>query len=426
MKIKRVEAFQIYDSRGKPTVECTVTMENGAVGSGLVPSGASTGRTEALELRDRDPRRLRGDAVFSAVRNIEGEIAPVVEGMDVFDQEAVDHTMCDLDGTMNKSRLGGNAILAVSMAVAKAAAAVDRVPLFHYLGGGREYLMPMPQIQLFGGGAHSAWRTDIQDFLVIPVGAEDFPQSLEITHNVYHAAGDWMREHKKYFGVADEGGYWPEFDSHTQVLDAVMKCIELAGYTPGKDVAIALDVAASELYDGALYRFGLEGRALSRDELLGLFTAWCANYPIVSLEDPFSDQDPDGWASIRSELGERIQLIGDDLFTTNIHLIEKGVESNLANAVLIKPNQIGTLTETLAAIRLTQASSWRPVVSARSGETEDTLISHLAVATNAGQIKVGSFARSERMAKWNELLRIERCLSKKNAVFAGRKIVQPR
>lgn len=426
MKIKRVEAFQIYDSRGKPTVECTVTTEDGVVRSGLVPSGASTGRTEALELRDRDPLRFRGEAVFSAVRNIEDEIAPLVEGMDVFDQEAVDETMCDLDGTVNKSRLGGNAILAVSMAVANAAAAVNRVPLFDYLGNGRGYLMPMPQIQLFGGGAHSAWRTDIQDFLVVPVGAEDFPRSLEITHNIYHAAGDWMREQNKFYGVADEGGFWPEFDSHTQVLDAVVKCIELAGYSPGKDVAIALDVAASELYDGALYRFSLEDRALHRDQLLGLFMEWCANYPIVSLEDPFSDQDPDGWSSIRAELGDRVQLIGDDLFTTNIHLIEKGVEGNLANAVLIKPNQIGTLTETLAAIRLTQASNWRPIVSARSGETEDALISHLAVATNAGQIKVGSFARSERMAKWNELLRIGRCLSDNKAVFAGRTILEPR
>lgn len=424
MKISQIEAFQIYDSRGKPTVECTVTTEDGATGSGLVPSGASTGRSEALELRDGDPQRLRGDSVCGAVRNIEDEIAPVLRGMNVFDQQAVDGEMRDLDGTANKSRLGANAILAVSMAVARAAAAARRVPLFEYLGGGRGHLMPMPQIQLFGGGAHSAWRTDIQDFLVVPVGAEDFQHSLEITHNVYHAAGAWMREQNKFCGVADEGGYWPEFDSHEEVLDATVTCIELAGYSPGSDVAIALDIAASEFHDGASYRFSLENRSLEREELLKLFTNWCANYPIVSLEDPFSDRDPEGWAAITAGLGERVQLIGDDLFTTNIGLIEAGVKDHLANAVLVKLNQIGTLTETLDAIRLSQESNWRPVVSARSGETEDAFISHLAVATNSGQIKVGSFSRSERMVKWNELLRIGRCLSGK-AEFAGRKIVKP-
>jgi len=422
MKINKVEAFQIYDSRGKPTVECAVTTEDGSTGSGLVPSGASTGRTEAIELRDGDPAYLRGDAVLTAVRNIEREIAPAVIGMDVFDQESIDNSMCGLDGTHNKSRLGGNAILAVSMAAARAAAAVRRVPLFEQLGDGR--LMPMPQIQLFGGGAHSAWRTDIQDFLVIPVGAMNFTESLEITHNVYHAAGDWMRDQNKYFGVADEGGYWPEFDSHEEILGAMMSCIELAGYTPGQDVAIALDVAASEFHDGSSYRFRLEDRSLSREALLRLLSDWCANFPIVSLEDPFSDQDTEGWAAIRSELDDRVQLIGDDLFTTNYELIKSGVAKGLANAVLIKPNQIGTLTETLAAIRLTRESNWRPVVSARSGETEDTFIAHLAVATSAGQIKVGSFSRSERMAKWNELLRIERCLKEKSA-FAGREIVKP-
>lgn len=424
MKIERIEAFQIYDSRGNPTVECVVSLENGAVGAGLVPSGASTGRNEALELRDGDPGRLRGNSVYTAIGNIENVIAPRILGADVFAQEDIDRALCELDGTTNKSRLGANAILAVSMAVADAAAAAKQVPLFESLGDGLGNLLPLPQIQLFGGGAHSAWRTDIQDFLVVPLGASSYPHALEMTHNVYHAAGEWLRKQNKYCGVADEGGYWPDFENHQQVLDAIIECIELAGYTAGPDMAIALDIAAGELYSGSSYRFSLENKSFTTEALLKLLVDWCSNYPIISLEDPFSDRDRGGWEMLYGEVASSIQLIGDDLFTTNPEQIKRGAEHPLANAVLIKPNQIGTVSETLAAIRCTQEVGWRPIVSARSGETEDVFISHLAVATNAGQIKVGSFARSERMAKWNELLRIERCL-KDNARFRGKQIFEP-
>ena len=424
MKIECIEAFQIYDSRGNPTVECVVTLENKTVGNGLVPSGASTGRIEAVELRDGDPRRLRGNSVYTAIDNIESIIAPRLLGSDVFAQADIDRDLCELDGTTNKSRLGANAILAVSMAIADAAAAAKQVPLFEYLGDGLGNVLPLPQIQLFGGGAHSAWRTDVQDFLIVPLGATSYPQALEMTHNVYHAAGEWMRKRNKYYGVADEGGYWPEFENHEQVLDAIIECIELAGYTTGQDVAIALDIAAGELYEGTSYRFNLENKSYDTEALLKLLLDWCSNYPIISLEDPFSDRDWAGWEALYGELGSSIQLIGDDLFTTNLELIKRGVERRQANAVLIKPNQIGTVSETLAAIRYTQEAGWRPVVSARSGETEDVFISHLAVATNAGQIKVGSFARGERMAKWNELLRIERCL-KDDATFLGKQIFEP-
>ncbi|MDA9982678.1 phosphopyruvate hydratase [Gammaproteobacteria bacterium] len=424
MKIERIEAFQIYDSRGNPTVECAVTLENGAVGAGLVPSGASTGRNEAFELRDGEPHRLRGNSVYTAIDNIESVIAPRLLGADVFAQADIDRDLCELDGTANKSRLGANAILAVSMAIADAAAAARQVPLFEYLGDGLGNVLPLPQIQLFGGGAHSAWRTDVQDFLIIPLGASNYPHALEMTHNVYHAAGEWMRKRNKYCGVADEGGYWPEFENHGQVLDAIIECIELAGYTPGRDMAIALDIAAGELYEGTSYRFNLENKSFDTEALLKLLLDWCSNYPVISLEDPFSDRDWAGWEALYGELGSSIQLIGDDLFTTNPELIKRGVERRQANAVLIKPNQIGTVSETLAAIRCTQQAGWRPVVSARSGETEDVFISHLAVATNAGQIKVGSFARGERMAKWNELLRIERCL-RDDATFLGKQVFEP-
>jgi enolase len=420
MKIASIQAWQIYDSRGVPTVEAEVTLSNGARGHGLAPSGASTGQFEALELRDGDPKRFRGKSVFKAIANIQNEIAPALHGANALDQAALDKKLIELDGTPNKSRLGANAILPVSMAVASAAAAALHEPLYACLGGGKGTLLPLPEIQIIGGGAHANWRTDVQDFLLIAIGARSFEEVMEITHNVYHAAGDILRSRNKYFGAADEGGFWPEFERNEDALELLVEAISRAGYTPGKDAGIALDIAASDLYDEKTgrYHFRLEKREFTSSEFSKLMVDWCSRFPIVSIEDPMSDTDWDGWREIMDELGHRIQIVGDDLFTTSVQRIRAGIEKHVANAVLIKLNQIGTVTETIEAIRLTQSAGWQPIVSARSGETEDAFISHLAVATNAGQLKVGSFARSERMVKWNEVLRIQRDLGTR-ATFAG-------
>ncbi len=424
MKIQSVHAWQVYDSRGNPTVEAEIVLENGVRGRGMAPSGASTGQFEAHELRDGDPARFRGKSVFKAIANIEGEIARAVTGLDVCDQAGLDRTLIDLDGTPTKSRLGANAILAVSIAAASAAVTAQQRPLHDYLGDSRGTLIPLPEIQIIGGGAHANWRTDVQDFLLIATGACSFQEALEITFNVHRAAGDLMKVRGTLYGVADEGGYWPGFDSNESVLEFMTEAIIRAGYMPGKDAAISLDIAASDLYDAAAgrYSFRLEDRSFTSAQFADLIIGSCDRYPIVSIEYPMADTDWEGWSLISSALGKRIQLIGDDLFTTNIDRIRAGIERGAANAVLIKPNQIGTVTETLAAIELTQQAGWNAVVSARSGETEDTFISHLAVATNAGQLKVGSFTRGERMAKWNEVLRIERDLGSR-ARFAGRSIL---
>ncbi len=419
MKISSIEAFQIFDSRGNPTVEVAVSLKNGARGCGLVPSGASTGQFEALELRDGDSR-FRGKSVLKAVSNIDRIVAPALRGWDASDQQGIDWCMIELDGTENKSRLGANAILGVSMAVARAAAASRGQALFDYLGKGRGCLLPLPEIQIIGGGAHANWRIDVQDFLLIAIGAKHYPQTLEMTFNVYHAAGDMFKERNRYFGLADEGGFWPDVQSHAEAFEILIEAIERAGYEPGVDVAISLDIAASDLYnkENGTYRFSLEDKIYSSNEFADLMISWCETYPIISIEDAMADTDWQGWSKIYRALGRKVQLIGDDLFTTNIERIKKGIEKGVANSVLIKPNQIGTVTETLEAIGLTQQAGWLPVVSARSGETEDAFISHLAVASNAGQLKVGSFARSERMVKWNEVLRIERALGKR-AKFQG-------
>lgn len=421
MKIASVSAYQVYDSRGNPTIEAEVALADGVRGRGVVPSGASTGQFEALELRDRDPERFRGKSVFRAIANVNEIIGPAVSGRDVFDQHGLDEAMIALDGTPNKGRLGANAILSVSMAAAQAAAQARGEPLFAYLGQGN--LLPLPEIQITGGGAHANWRTDVQDYLLIAVGARSYAEVMEITHNVYHAAGDIMKRRGRYFGVADEGGYWPDFTSNEEALQLLVEAIEAAGYQPGRDAAISLDVAASDLFDEKTgrYRFNLERREFSTAEFAALLEDWCSRYPIISIEDPMADTDWDGWQMVFQKLGQRIQIIGDDLFTTNIQRIQAGIEKRLANAVLIKLNQIGTVTETLRAIQLTQRAGWLPVVSARSGETEDAFISHLAVAANAGQLKVGSFSRSERMSKWNEVIRIERQLGDR-ARFVGGEI----
>ena len=425
MQIKAISAYQVFDSRGNPTVEVEVALENGVRGCGIVPSGASTGQFEALELRDHDPKRFRGKSVLKAVANIQETIAPALRGRDVFDQSGLDEAMISLDGTPNKSQLGANAILGVSMAAAQAAASARSQSLFTYLSQGRGNLLPLPEIQIIGGGAHANWRTDVQDFLLIAINVRSYAEVMEIAHNVYHSAGDLLKRRGQYFGVADEGGYWPEFKTNEEALQLLVEAIEEAGYRPGVDVAISLDIAASDLFDErtGTYSFALEQRKFSTAEFATLMTDWCARYPIISIEDPMADTDWDGWQMIFQALGGHVQIVGDDLFTTNLQRIQMGIEKCIANAVLIKLNQTGTVTETIKAIQLTQAAGWLPVISARSGETEDTFISHLAVATNAGQLKVGSFSRSERMAKWNEIIRIERELSGR-AKFIGGELFQ--
>ncbi|WP_370979681.1 phosphopyruvate hydratase [Agaribacterium sp. ZY112] len=418
MKISNIDAYQIYDSRGFPTLEVEVELENGVSACGLVPSGASTGQFEALELRDGDKTKFRGKSVYKAITNVKEEIAPALIGKSVFDQQKNDLLMIELDGTENKSRLGANAILGVSMAMAKAAAAARGEALFEYLGKGEGNLIPLNEIQILGGGAHAGWATDIQDYLVIAVGAKTYEETLEMTHNIYHTAGELMKKLGKCVGIADEGGWWPDYKDNEEPFEVLMEAIKLAGYEPGKDVAISLDIAASDLYDGEHYRFKLDNKVFTRDEFYDLMSAWCKKYPIISIEDPFADTDFENWKRLQAELGHKVQIIGDDLFTTNIKRIEQGIDQGLANSVLIKLNQIGSVSETIDAIRLTQKAGWLPVVSARSGETEDAFISHLAVATNAGQLKVGSFARSERQVKWNENLRIQRKLGDK-ARFVG-------
>ncbi len=418
MKITSLDALQIFDSRGNPTVEVIATLEDGTTGHGLVPSGASTGHHEALELRDGDQSRFRGKSVFKAVSHVKGEIAREVIGRDVFDQSGLDASLIALDGTPGKSRLGANAILGTSMAVAQAAAAAKRIPLFESLGDGKGTLLPLPEIQIFGGGKHAQGRIDIQDFMIMALTAKSYDETLEVTSNVFHAAADIMRQRGLLAGVADEGGYWPMFDRNEDVFDVLLAAIEHAGYTPGREVGISLDIAATDLFHEGHYTLGLEKRRFTSEEFAALMIGWVEKYPIVSIEDPMAEDDWDGWKIVRNAIGHRCQLIGDDHFTTNITRIERGIVANTANAVLIKLNQIGTVTETIAAIRRTQTAGWLPVVSARSGETEDAFIAHLAVATNAGQLKVGSFSRSERMAKWNEVLRIQRQLGPR-ARFIG-------
>jgi enolase len=422
MKITGIDAFQIYDSRGNPTLEVELTLADGSLGRGLVPSGASTGQFEALELRDGDATRFRGKSVFRAIEHIRRAIAPALIGADSLDQAALDRRLIELDGTPNKSRLGANALLGVSMAAANAAAQSQRLPLCAWLGGGEGTLLPLPEIQIIGGGAHAGWRTDIQDFLVIANGARSYAETLEMTFAVYHAAGDIMRERGKLYGLADEGGYWPEFARNEEAFEVILQAIERAGYVPGRDLSLSLDIAASDLFDkhAGVYRLKLENRTFTPAEWSELMIDWCRRYPVISIEDPAADTDWESWLRLRQALGNRVQIIGDDLFTTNVARIQEGITRGAANAVLIKLNQIGTVTETIAAIRLTQRAGWMPVVSARSGETEDAFISHLAVATNAGQLKVGSFARSERMVKWNEVLRIERMLGDRATFLGGR------
>jgi len=415
--IRRIHARRVWDSRGRPTVEAELTLEGGAVGRAIVPAGASTGTREALELRDGGSA-FGGLDVMQAVAHVNAVIATALAGADASDQAGLDRQLIELDGTPNKARLGANATLAVSMAAAHAAAAQAGVPLYRYLGGDAATRLPLPQIQIFGGGAHAGRRVDIQDFMVVCPAAESFEQALEWTAEVYRAAGRLMQQRGRLAGVADEGGWWPAFDTNEQALDTLVQAIEAAGFVPGRQVAIALDVAASEFGRGGSYRLGLESRHLDSDGLIELLMRWCERYPIMSIEDPLAEDDMAGFARFTQAVGGRVQVVGDDLLVSSADLVREAAVHGAANCVLLKPNQRGTLSETLAAWKAAQSLGYAGIVSARSGETEDTTIVHLAIGWGVGQLKVGSFARSERMAKWNEALRIEQDLGP-SAHFAG-------
>jgi len=422
-KIKEVIARQVYDSRAVPTVEVEVRLECGAVGMSIVPSGASTGAYEALELRDKD-EHFGGKGVTRALGNIRTVLAPAVIGLDATDQVGIDSKLIALDGTPGKSNLGANAILGVSMAVAYAAANAAKQPLFRYLGGANAKTIPVPMIQIIGGGAHAVGSIDIQDFLVVPMSAENFADGFKMVVDVYNATKQVFAKAGKPLSTADEGGFWPtDFKTNEEGLQLLCDGIEKAGYIPGKDVAIALDIASSEFYnkDSGRYSFHLENRDFSREEFVDLLAGWVGKYPIISIEDGCSELDWEGSVLLTKKLGGKIQIIGDDLFTTNVSRIKEGFEKGACNAVLIKLNQIGSITETLDCIEYTKSIGYLPVVSARSGETEDSIIVHLAIATNAGQLKVGSVARSERTVKWNETLRMEELLGK-SGVYPSRGI----
>jgi enolase len=415
--IQTIHARRIWDSRGRPTVEVEVTLQGGTVGRGIAPAGASTGSHEAVELRDGGSAQ-GGYGVSRAVANVKNEIAPVLVGQDAVHQETIDGVLVELDGTPNKSRLGGNALIATSMAVLQAAANAHHTPLWRYLAGEQAVQMPLPEIQIFGGGAHAGRRIDIQDLLVMPVGAHSMDEALAMVADVYRAAGDLMSDAGRRAGVADEGGWWPDFASNEEALQMLTRSIEKAGYTNG-EIMISLDIAASEFGSGGVYRPGLEGRSYSRDEWIEVLLQWLAKYPILSIEDPLAEDDTEGMIAFTQAAGAKVQVIGDDYLVTNAARVTKAFEQKACNAVLIKPNQAGTITETLAALQAAKACGFSTIVSARSGESEDVMISHLSVGWNAGQLKVGSFARSERMAKWNELLRIEEALGSA-ARYAGR------
>jgi enolase len=417
-----VSAREILDSRGNPTVETEVKLSSGAMGRAAVPSGASTGEHEAVELRDGDAKRYGGKGVLDAVNNVNEVIGPRLEGMSALDQMAIDFEMMDLDGTPNKSNLGANAILAVSLAVARAAAADRGMPLYRYLGGPAAHVLPVPMMNILNGGAHASNNVDAQEFMVVPVGAGTFADALRAGVEVFHALKKVLTEQKLSTAVGDEGGFAPMLPSNEAALDVVLTAVERAGYKPGDDVAIALDVAASELFQDGEYVFKKgDGSRRPAAELVALYREWCEKYPIVSIEDGLAEDDWDGWALLTDALGERTQLVGDDLFVTNTERLARGIEQGIANAILIKVNQIGTLTETLQCIELAKSNGYGTVISHRSGETEDTFIADLAVASGAAQIKTGSASRTDRVAKYNQLLRIAEELGDV-AVYPGREL----
>jgi enolase len=418
--IEQIWAREILDSRGNPTIEAEVVLEDGTRGRAAVPSGASTGENEAVELRDGDKLRYLGKGVRNAVKNVNDTIAKELEGFDVIDQRLIDMTMIEMDGTENKSKLGANAILAVSLASARAAAAFLELPLYRYIGGANARTLPVPMMNILNGGAHADNNVDFQEFMVMPVGAETFTKALRMGAEIFHNLKNVLKSRGLSTGVGDEGGFAPNLSSNEEAIETILEAIDKAGYLAGDNVMLALDPAASEFYkDGAYVFKKSDNRKLSSDEMAAFWADWCSRYPIISIEDGMAENDWDGWRNLTSMIGERTQLVGDDLFVTNTKFLRRGIEVGAANSILIKVNQIGTLTETLDAMELARSNKMTAVISHRSGETEDTFIADLSVATNAGQIKTGSLCRSDRIAKYNQLLRIEEDLGD-SAVFPGR------
>jgi len=422
LSIAKIAAFEILDSRGNPTLSVEVTTSSGAVGRAAVPSGASTGTREALELRDKDPARYLGKGVTRAVANVNGELARKLKGAalgGLAEQRALDAALCALDGTETKSRLGANATLGVSLAAAHAAAAAAGAPLYRWVGGAKATLLPAPMMNVVNGGAHADNNVDLQEFMLFPVGAPTFCEALRWGVEIFHTLGKILHEKGYSTAVGDEGGYAPDLKSNREAIDLVMTAIERAGYRPGEQVAIALDPAMSELYENGVYDLASENAKKSSDEMIAFWADWCARYPIVSIEDGLAEQDWDGWVRLTQRLGAKLQLVGDDLFVTNPAILREGIAKRAANAILVKVNQIGTLSETLEAIAIAKRAGYGAVMSHRSGETEDTTIADLAVATGVGQIKTGSLSRTDRIAKYNRLLRIEAELGAR-ARYAGR------
>ena len=416
-----VIAREILDSRGNPTVEADVMLEGGACGRAAVPSGASTGENEAVELRDGDKKRYLGKGVLKAVDNVNDVIGPELLGRDVFDQVSIDRMLLDLDGTETKKKLGANALLAVSLAVARAAAQQAGLPLFRYLGGANAKVLPVPMMNVLNGGAHSDAPVDIQEFMIMPKGAKNFSQALRMGAETFHALKSVLKGMKMSTNVGDEGGFAPELKSNEQAVEVLIKAIKQAGYKPGKDIFIALDAAASEFHDGPSKKYVFkksDGSRKSAADMAAFWKDWCARYPIISIEDGMSEGDWAGWKQLTDILGDKVQLVGDDLFVTNTKFLKKGIDSGVANSILIKVNQIGTLTETLDAIQMATRAGYTSVISHRSGETEDSTIADIAVATNAGQIKTGSLSRTDRVCKYNQLLRIEELLGN-DAEYGG-------
>ncbi len=419
--ISEIRGRQVLDSRGNPTVEAEVWLQNGSIGRAIVPSGASTGEHEAVELRDGDKENYLGKSVLKAVENVNGEIADAVANLDAADQRALDQKMIELDGTENKGRLGANAILSVSMAAARAAANSLQIPLYRYLGGAGANTLPTPMMNILNGGAHADNNVDFQEFMVMPVGAESFSDALRWGVEIFHTLKGVLKKRGYNTAVGDEGGFAPSVKSNVEAIEVVLEAITQAGYKPGEDIAIALDPAASEFFQDGKYVFKKSDKsAKTSDEMVRFWSKWASDYPIVSLEDGLAENDWDGWANLTKELGNKIQLVGDDLFVTNVSFLQEGIDKHVANSILIKVNQIGTVSETLDAIDLARRNGYTSVISHRSGETEDTFIADLAVATGAGQIKTGSASRTDRIAKYNQLLRIEEELGS-GARFLGLK-----
>ncbi len=419
--IETVHAREILDSRGNPTVEAEIYLESGEIGRACVPSGASTGEHEAVELRDGDKSRYLGKGTLKAVENVNEKIAYELEGMDALDQNLIDQTMLELDGTENKSNLGANAMLAVSLACARAAATVLQMPLYRYLGGTNAKTLPVPMMNILNGGAHADNNVDFQEFMVMPVGAENFAEGLRCGVEIFHNLKNVLKSRGYSTGVGDEGGFAPNLKSNEEAVETILEAIEKAGYKAGDDVMLALDPAASEFFDGTNYVFKKsDKRELSPTEMADYWISWTEKYPIISIEDGMAENDWAGWKYITDKIGKKIQLVGDDLFVTNVKFLQRGIDEGCANSILIKVNQIGTLTETLDAIELAKTNQMTAVISHRSGETEDSFIADLAVATNAGQIKTGSLCRSDRIAKYNQLLRIEEDLGN-SARYLGRR-----